>query len=318
MWLDSFVIQSLTWASSSSRSIVILGYHLNSFCFDSGLGCGWLWRIVFFAIEQTFRHHHTQTISYEALKDGSGCEDSSNNTAETNQEVWSCFFEERIMRLNRRNWHVPDNCRQHIWNHHLVHGAIWEPNEDWVLWRWNSSLFILLGNLVGSIDVLFFANVEVIVDEELAERNFLCVFATIKFVVDLATVLSIDHFLVFETTERQVVDRVSEVNLITSLHKLHHGLRAVMWAQVEVTWHLMNPYLSLNLAALLIIELSLCCSIDDILRAFSCLLFDCISDTLDDTILVEGVLVKSTFHVHLMDSSDIDNVQSQDGARSLW
>ena len=80
----------------------------------------------------------------------------------------------------------------------------------------------------------------------------------------------------------------------------------------------MNPYLSLNLAALLIIELSLCCSIDDILRALSCLLFDCISDTLDDTILVEGVLVKSTFHVHLVDSSYIDNIQSQDGARGLW
>ena len=87
---------------------------------------------------------------------------------------------------------------------------------------------------------------------------------------------------------------------------------------MEVTWHLMNPDLSLNLAALFIVKLSLSCAKDDILRAVGCLLFDGISDALNHTIFVKGVLVKSALHVHLMDTSDIDDVQSQYGAWSLW
>lgn len=109
-----------------------------------------------------------------------------------------------------------------------MHGAIWEPNEGWILSRRNSSLLVLRGDLEGGVDILFLANVEVVVDEELSEGNLLLILAPTQFVSNLTLVPSVDHLLVIERTERQVVDRVSEVNLIATLHKLHDGFRAVM------------------------------------------------------------------------------------------
>lgn len=192
-----------------------------------------------------------------------------------------------------------------------MHGTVREADEDRVLFLGLLSLLVHDdGVSPGLIDVLFLANVEIVVDKELAEGDLLLEFAPGKLVRDFATVASIDHRLVVQVAEGQMVDRVCEVDLVATLHQLHDGLGAVVRAQVEVTWHLVHLDLAFELAALLIIKLTLCCAKDDIWVAVRCLLLDCIRDTLDLAIFVKSVLVESAFHVHLVYASHIDHVES--------
>ena len=199
-----------------------------------------------------------------------------------------------------------------------MHSAVGIADEGRV--RYHGLLGILIDHdvgFVGLIDVLFLANVEIVVDEELAEGNLLLVFAPGQLVRDLAAVAPVDHLLVVHVAKGQMVDRVCEVNLVPALHQLHDSLGAIVRAQVEIARHLVDLDLAFDLAALLILKLPLCCAKDDVGVAIGRLLFDCIGDALDLAIDVEGVLVESAFHVHLVYTSHIDHIESQDGAWGL-
>ena len=91
-----------------------------------------------------------------------------------------------------------------------------------------SRLLIRHRHLVRRVKVLLFADIQVVVDEELAEGNFLLIILAAEFVRDLATVAIVDYILVVYAAKRKMVDFVSEVKLPAVLHKLHHGLRAVV------------------------------------------------------------------------------------------
>ena len=78
---------------------------------------------------------------------------------------------------------------------------------------------------------------------------------------------------------------------------------------MEVPWHLVHSYLPFDLAAFLILKLLLRCAEDHVLITIDSLLAQCVRDTLDLSIAVEGVLVQAALVVDLVHAGHIDNVQ---------
>lgn len=109
-----------------------------------------------------------------------------------------------------------------------MHRSVWVADEGWVDIFTLSRLFIRHRHQVRRVKVLFFADIQVVVDEELAKGNFLLIIFAAELVRDLATVAIVDYILIIWGAKRQMVDLVREVNLPATLHKLHDGLGAVV------------------------------------------------------------------------------------------
>ena len=179
-------------------------------------------------------------------------------------------------------------------------------------------LCICHSDLVRRVLVLFFADIQVVVDEQLAKGNFLLVFLAAEFVRDHATVAIVDYILIARAAKRQMVDLVREVKFPATLHKLHDSLWAVVRAQVEVPWHLVHSHLPFDLASFLVLKLLLRRAKDHVLIAFDGLLTQGVRDTLDLTFTVEGVLVQAALVVNLVHAGHINDIESENGAGSLW
>lgn len=190
-----------------------------------------------------------------------------------------------------------------------MHGAVWIADENRIFCRRVARIRIIDSRRVRRVCVLLLTDVEVVVDEELAEGDLLHVFFPVELVSDGATVAIVDDFLVLWAPKRQVIDRVSEVNLVAILHQLHYGLRAVVRAQMEVAWHLVHLHLPFKLAALFLIQLLLRCAKDDILRSLDSLLPKRVRHTLNLAIFIKRVLVQSAFNADLVDACHVHNIE---------
>ena len=109
-----------------------------------------------------------------------------------------------------------------------MHRTICETNECGVLLSNFSRFRVGIRDNFGRVCVLLFRNIEVVVDKELTEGNFLLVYLAYEFVVDRAPIYVVDNRLVFFAAEGEMVDLVSKINLISGLHKSHHDIRAVV------------------------------------------------------------------------------------------
>ena len=109
-----------------------------------------------------------------------------------------------------------------------MHRTICETNECGVLFSNFSRFRVGIRDSFGRVCVLLFRNIEVVVDKELTERNFLLVYMFCEFVVDHAPIYVVDNILVFFAAEGEMFDLVSKIDLISGLHKPHHDIRAVV------------------------------------------------------------------------------------------
>ena len=198
-----------------------------------------------------------------------------------------------------------------------MHGAVRVAYEGRVHILCLSRRLVRLLRRVRRVDVLLLADVEVVIDEELAEGNVLLVLTAAELVRDLATIAIVDDILVAGAPERQVIDFVREVDPPAALHELHDGVRAVVRAQVEVPRHLVHLDLPFDLAAFLIFKLLLRRAKDDIWIAIDGLLAKGVRNTLDLSVAVEGMLVQAAFVVYLVHAGHVDDVEGQDGTRCL-
>ena len=108
-----------------------------------------------------------------------------------------------------------------------MHGSVWVADESRVLLGL-SSLVIFSINRVGSIGVLFFRDIQVIVNKKLSEGYLLLKTSSIELVSDCTSIISIDHNLIAWLSKRQMVDCVSEIKSVAVLHDLHDGVGTVM------------------------------------------------------------------------------------------
>ena len=109
-----------------------------------------------------------------------------------------------------------------------MHRSVWVADEGWVDIFTLSRLFIRHRHQVRRVKVLFFADIQVVVDKELAKGNFLLIIFAAELIRDLSTVAIVDYILIIWGAKRQMVDLVREVNLPATLHKLHDGLGAIV------------------------------------------------------------------------------------------
>ena len=87
---------------------------------------------------------------------------------------------------------------------------------------------------------------------------------------------------------------------------------------MEVSWHLVHPYLPFDLTSFLILQLLLRSAKDHILIAIDGLLAQGVRDTLDLSIAVKGMLVQAALVVDLVHAGHIDDIQGKDSAGCLW
>ena len=99
-----------------------------------------------------------------------------------------------------------------------MHRSVWVADEGWVHIFTLSRLFIRHSHQVGRVKVLFFADIEVVVDKELTKGNFLLIVFAAELIRDHATVAIVDHILIIWAAKRKMVDLVREFQLPATLH----------------------------------------------------------------------------------------------------
>ena len=99
-----------------------------------------------------------------------------------------------------------------------MHGAVWISDEDRVNGLCLARFFICLLCLVCRVYVLFFTDIEVVVDEQLAEGNILLKLFAAELVRDHASVAIVDDILIVRVAKRKMINLVREVDSPATLH----------------------------------------------------------------------------------------------------
>jgi len=75
------------------------------------------------------------------------------------KELWPRFIVHRVVDHDRCDLDVENDVWEHHGDHLLRHHTVWEPDENWVLLRFDSCFLIDLGNCVSAVRVLSLSDV---------------------------------------------------------------------------------------------------------------------------------------------------------------
>lgn len=190
------------------------------------------------------------------------------------------------------------------------------------------------------IDDVHLADLEEVVDEERVGTQQAAHASTNKLVllnipaVELKLKLLVEAILngfdIFQVTETQMVDFVTEVQMNASHEEHLNGFRVVVHADMEVSWNFVDEHGTAQLAALMIVEtfdglvedfLGRLPAIFRVLVRFRHLLFginlsvalivNVLNNADFSTVAVQPMLVQLTLNVNDMHAGHVDNVETE-------
>ena len=284
---------------------------------------------------------NAQAVAEQALDDAADGVDATDNGAHADQEAWDTLQAHCVLDSDRRQFVAEEDC----WHAALgFDGLRGSESESFECLRWLVAWVIVSAGFVHEVNLADFqevVNEQTVGSHEVhhtwSHELVLINLATVQLKVEFFAKVLFDVLYVTEVAETEMVDFMREVQAMTLHVQSLDGLWIVMATDMEITWNLVDEYKAAKLASFLVVQ-TIDCLIKDLLSlsltglwlkemlfGYSLSIYFGVStvfDMLDGTdlisVLVKSIFVKLTLNVDEMNTSHIDNIKTQDGARTFW